>query len=150
MKGMLLESSWRDLTRISKDVSLLGNEFWISLNLLLWNNHKLSLIINSEQIIALHIIDRDGFWLTLWEIVILLFLRPWNKTLDKDYIYIKKDNSKPDDYCDSWLGKKTGRNKMTLNPNCFDYRSVMHQFFHSLGCAHENQRTDHEQYIRSQ
>ena len=77
-----------------------------------------------------------------------LFLRPWSD--QKDYIYIKKDKSKPDDYCNSWLGRKSGQNEMVLNPNCFDYRSIMHQFFHSLGFAHENQRPDHYKYITSQ
>ena len=85
-----------------------------------------------------------------------LFLRPW--IYEKDFVYIEKDNSKPDDYCNSWLGKRdrqdpgkyTGENEMVFNSNCFDYRSVMHQFFHTLGCPHENQRPDHNKYIKSQ
>ena len=48
------------------------------------------------------------------------------------------------------LVKKSGPNEMVLNPNCFDYHSVMHQFFHSLGFAHENQRPDYYKYITSQ
>ena len=79
-----------------------------------------------------------------------LFLRPWIESIEQDFVYIEKDNSKPNDYCDSWLGKKGGRQDMTLNSNCFDYRSVMHQFFHSLGIPHENQRPDSNKYITSQ
>ena len=82
------------------------------------------------------------------KVVILLFLRPWIQ--EKDYVLIRKDKSKPDDHCKSVLGKKSGPNEMVLNPNCFDYHSVMHQFFHSLGFAHENQRRDYYKYITSQ
>ena len=78
----------------------------------------------------------------------LLFLRPWVD--EKDFVYIKKDNSKPDDHCASPVGKKAGQNVMVLNRNCFDYRPIMHQFFHSLGFAHENQRPDNKEYITSQ
>jgi hypothetical protein len=44
---------------------------------------------------------------------------------------------------------KAGQNIMVLNRNCFDYHPIMHQFFHVLGFAHENQRPDHEKYIKS-
>ena len=67
-----------------------------------------------------------------------LSIRPWNQ--DKNYVYIKKDNAKPDDYCASPIGKKDGQNKMVLNNNCFDYNRLMHQFVHVLGFAHKNQR----------
>ena len=79
----------------------------------------------------------------------LLLLRPWNQ-VEKDYVFIRKDNSKHEDYCKSPVGKKDGENEMVLNRNCFDYHPIMHQFFHSLGFAHENQRPDHEKYITSQ
>ena len=77
-----------------------------------------------------------------------LFLRPWKD--EKDFVDIQKDSSKPDGHCKSCLGKQSGPNKMVLNPNCFDYHSVMHQFFHKLGFAHENQRPDYKKYITSQ
>ena len=79
-----------------------------------------------------------------------LFLRPFNKDKEKDYVFIKKDNTQHDGYCKSRVGKKDGINVMVLNRNCFDYHPIMHQFFHSLGFAHENQRPDHEKYITSQ
>ena len=79
----------------------------------------------------------------------LLFLRPWNH-VEKDYVYIKKANDKPDDHCASPVGMKAGQNVMVLNRNCFDYRPIMHQFFHILGFAHENQRPDSYKYITSQ
>ena len=79
----------------------------------------------------------------------LLLLRPWNH-LEKDYVYIKKANNKPDDHCSSPVGKKIGPNKMVLNRNCFDYYPIMLQFFHTLGFAHENQRPDYKKYITSQ
>ena len=63
----------------------------------------------------------------------------------KDY-----EDNKNDDYCKSPVGKKDGKNKMVLNRNCFDYHPIMHQFFHCLGFAHENQRPDHNKYIKSQ
>ena len=87
----------------------------------------------------------------IWLIVILLFLRPWNGN-EKDYVFIMKDyeDNKNDDYCKSPVGKKDGKNKMVLNRNCFDYHPIMHQFFHCLGFAHENQRPDHNKYIKSQ
>ena len=77
----------------------------------------------------------------------LLSIRPWNQ--DKDYVYIRKDSNKDDDYCASPVGKKAGKNVMVLNHNCFDYNPLMHQLIHVLGFAHKNQRPDHEQYIRS-
>ena len=79
----------------------------------------------------------------------LLFLRPWNQ-VEKDYVFIRKDNSKHEDYCKSPVGKKAGQNVMVLNGNCFDYHPIMHQFFHILGFAHENQRPDNAKYIKSQ
>ena len=78
----------------------------------------------------------------------LLFLRPWID--EKDFVYIKKDNSQSDDYCKSPVGMKAGQNVMVLNRNCFDYHPIMHQFFHTLGFAHENQRPDYKKYIKSQ
>ena len=80
----------------------------------------------------------------------LLFLRPWKKEKEKDYVYIKKKSNEPDDYCASPVGKKDGQNIMVLNRNCFDYHPIMHQFFHTLGFAHENQRPDYKKYITSQ
>ena len=81
----------------------------------------------------------------------LLFLRPWKKDKEKDYVYIIKKSNKPDDYCASPVGKKKdGQNVMVLNRNCFDYHPIMHQFFHSLGFPHENQRPDHKKFITSQ
>ena len=61
-----------------------------------------------------------------------------------------KDDNKNIDYCKSPVGRKDGQNVMVLNPNCFDYHPIMHQFFHTLGFAHENQRPDYEKYITSQ
>ena len=49
-----------------------------------------------------------------------------------------------------YVGKKDGQNVMVLNRNCFDYHPIMHQFFHILGFAHENQRPDSYKYIKSQ
>ena len=80
----------------------------------------------------------------------LFFLRPFNKNKDKDYVFIKKDNMQHDGYCSSTVGKIEGKNVMVLNRNCFDYHPIMHQFFHTLGFAHENQRPDHNKYITSQ
>ena len=97
----------------------------------------------------MHSIDRDSHWLILWQIVMLLFLRPWNH-VEKDYVYIKNADDKPDDHCASPVGMKAGQNVMVLNRNCFDYHPIMHQFFHILGFAHENQRPDSYKYITSQ
>ena len=79
----------------------------------------------------------------------LLFLRPWNQ-VEKNYVFIKKVNNMPDDHCASPVGMKAGQNVMVLNRNCFDYHPIMHQFFHTLGFAHENQRPDYKKYITSQ
>ena len=79
-----------------------------------------------------------------------LSLRPWIKEKEQDYVYIIKKKNKPDDHCSSTVGKKDGQNVMVLNGNCFDYQPIMHQFFHSLGFVHENQRPDYNKYITSQ
>ena len=79
-----------------------------------------------------------------------LSLRPWNKEKEQDYVYIIKKKNKPDDYCSSPVGKKDGQNVMVLNGNCFDYHLIMHQFFHILGFANENQRPDFKKNVTSQ
>ena len=80
----------------------------------------------------------------------LFFLRPFNKDKEKDYVFIKKDNTQHDGYCSSPVGKKEGKNVMVLNRNCFDYHPIMHQFFHTLGFVHENQQPDYKKFIKSQ
>ena len=88
------------------------------------------------------------YCLIVLQIVIFLFLRPWKQ--EKDFVEIVKIDNKDDDYCASPVGKRDGKNIMVLNSNCYDYHPIMHQFFHILGFAHENQRPDHAKYIKSQ
>ena len=52
--------------------------------------------------------------------------------------------------CQSYVGRKGGKQALTLNRNCYDYGPIAHELFHVLGFPHENQRLDSQDYIKRQ
>ena len=71
------------------------------------------------------------------------------RTDESDYIEIIK-NAKGDNVCQSYVGRKGGKQALTMNKDCYDYGHIAHELFHVLGFAHENQRLDSQDYITCQ
>ena len=78
----------------------------------------------------------------------LLFTR--ERTDESDYIQIIKNAKGGNDFCQSYVGRRGGKQALTLNKNCYDYGPIAHELFHVLGFPHENQRLDSQDYITCQ
>ena len=71
-------------------------------------------------------------------------------TDESDFIEIIKNAKGGNDFCQSYVGRKGGKQALTLNKNCYDYGPIAHELFHVLGFPHENQRLDSQDYIKRQ
>ena len=78
----------------------------------------------------------------------IFWIRQW--TDESDYIEIIKNAKGGNDLCQSYVGRKGGKQALTLNRNCYDYGPIAHELFHVLGFPHENQRLDSQDYIKRQ
>ena len=72
------------------------------------------------------------------------------RTDESDYIEIIKNAKGGNGLCQSYVGRKGGKQALTLNKNCYDYGPIAHELFHVLGFPHENQRLDSQDYIKRQ
>ena len=72
------------------------------------------------------------------------------RTDEIDYIEVIKNPKQGNDFCQSYVGRRGGKQALTLNRNCFDYGTIAHELFHVLGFPHENQRIDSQDYIKCQ
>ena len=78
------------------------------------------------------------------------FFKIRERTDESDYIEIIKNAKGGNDLCQSYVGRKGGKQALTLNKNCYDYGPIAHELFHVLGFPHENQRLDSQDYITRQ
>merc|ERR1712061_202345 len=62
---------------------------------------------------------------------------------DNDYAFIKKGSD-----CSSSVGKRGGRQNITLGTGCHSQRTVIHEIVHALGYYHEQSRPDRDDYIK--
>ena len=83
-------------------------------------------------------------------IVLTYFFLIRERTDESDYIEIIKNAKGGNDLCQSYVGRKGGKQALTLNRNCYDYGPIAHELFHVLGFPHENQRLDSQDYIKRQ
>ena len=72
------------------------------------------------------------------------------RTDESDYIEIVMNDKRGHDFCQSYVGRRGGKQALTMNRNCFDYGPIAHELFHVLGFPHENQRLDSQDYIKCQ
>ena len=72
------------------------------------------------------------------------------RTDENDYIEIIMNAKGGDALCQSYVGRKGGKQALTMNKDCYDYGHIAHELFHVLGFAHENQRLDSQDYITCQ
>ena len=96
--------------------------------------------------------DIGSFWFSKSPnlIFFLLFFLIRERTDESDYIEIIKNAKGGNDLCQSYVGRKGGKQALTLNKNCYDYGPIAHELFHVLGFPHENQRLDSQDYIKRQ
>ncbi|KAH7944038.1 hypothetical protein HPB52_014775 [Rhipicephalus sanguineus] len=69
-------------------------------------------------------------------------LRFVNRTTERDYVYIDRN-----DTCGSYVGRKGGRQPLSLGLGCMQIGSVMHELLHVVGFHHEHSRSDRDEYI---
>ena len=69
---------------------------------------------------------------------------------ESDYIEIITNAKAGFNFCQSYVGRKGGKQALTLNRNCYDYGPIAHELFHVLGFPHENQRLDSQDYLKRQ
>ena len=72
------------------------------------------------------------------------------RTDESDYIEIVKNAKGGDALCQSYVGRKGGKQALTLNKDCYENGHIAHELFHVLGFPHENQRLDSQDYITCQ
>ncbi|KAH6942754.1 hypothetical protein HPB50_009817 [Hyalomma asiaticum] len=65
-----------------------------------------------------------------------------NHTTERDYVYIDRN-----DTCGSYVGRKGGRQHLSLGLGCMQIGSVMHELLHVVGFHHEHSRSDRDEYI---
>ncbi|XP_067673194.1 MAM and LDL-receptor class A domain-containing protein 1-like isoform X1 [Haliotis asinina] len=64
------------------------------------------------------------------------------RTIEPDYIRIL-----PDGGCSSSVGRKGGKQKVSIDSNCDNKGTIMHELMHALGFWHEHSRPDRDHYI---
>ncbi|XP_070379185.1 astacin-like metalloprotease toxin 5 [Dermacentor albipictus] len=69
-------------------------------------------------------------------------LRFVNRTTERDYVFIDRN-----DTCGSYVGRKGGRQHLSLGLGCMQIGSVMHELLHVVGFHHEHSRSDRDEYI---
>ncbi|KAL1474692.1 hypothetical protein MTO96_037803 [Rhipicephalus appendiculatus] len=69
-------------------------------------------------------------------------LRFVNRTTERDYVYIDRN-----DTCGSSVGRKGGRQPLSLGLGCMQIGSVMHELLHVVGFHHEHSRSDRDEYV---
>ena len=72
------------------------------------------------------------------------------RTDESDYIEIIKNAKGGNNLCQSYVGRKGGKQALTLTRNCYDYGPIAHELFHVVGFPHENQRLDSQYYLKRQ
>lgn len=69
-------------------------------------------------------------------------LRFVNRTTQRDYVLIYHGNT-----CSSHVGRKGGRQELSLGTGCVNRGTVMHELLHAAGFYHEHTRSDRDAYI---
>ncbi|KAG8192042.1 hypothetical protein JTE90_025308 [Oedothorax gibbosus] len=64
------------------------------------------------------------------------------RTDQRDYLSIVRGAG-----CSSHVGRRGGKQELTLAPPCDRVTTVMHEFMHALGFWHEQSRTDRDDYV---
>ncbi|PSN30375.1 hypothetical protein C0J52_25315 [Blattella germanica] len=70
-------------------------------------------------------------------------LRPYNSATDRDYVYIKGDESG----CWSYVGRIGGRQELNLGTGCFSLGTVEHELLHAWGFYHQQSATERDDYV---
>lgn len=73
----------------------------------------------------------------------IIFVEDKKGYISNDYINIQKSYS-----CDSYIGKRGGRQDLNLSNRCAGMRgAIIHELMHALGFEHEHSRIDRDDYI---
>ena len=64
---------------------------------------------------------------------------------ESDYILIRAYR---DDGCSSFVGRRGGRQTLTLGPGCNSQGTILHELCHALGKWHEQSRPDRDEYVQ--
>ena len=49
--------------------------------------------------------------------------------------------------CNSYVGKKGGKQKISLVDGCFKPKTLKHELMHAIGFYHEQSRTDRDEHV---
>lgn len=58
------------------------------------------------------------------------------------YFYIQSSNS-----CSSFVGRRGGRQPISLDEECVTSTTVKHELMHAIGFYHEQSRSDRDDYV---